>query len=50
MEEPEIEDPCQTSLASILVDETLQEHPADVLISFVENYCTEAADIFMPSK
>ena len=43
-------DPCQATLTSIFDDESVKLKPADTLIKFVENYCVETADIFMPSK
>ena len=28
----------------------MEDKPSDVLLSFIENYCVEAADEFLPSK
>ena len=39
-----------SSLTGIFTDEAITMQPADTLIQFIENYCVEAADIFMPSK
>ena len=45
-----VEADCQTSLGAIFEDSLVSDSPADVLVNFVENYCTKAADAYLESK
>lgn len=44
------DDPCTGSLNKVLDDKTVVDSPADVLVSFIEDYCVDAADDYLPSK
>ena len=44
------DDPCHQELNKIFDDKLVEEKPSDVLLGFIENYCVEAADNFLPSK
>ena len=44
------EDPCHNELGKIFDNAMIQEKPSDVLVNFIENYCIEASDEFLPSK
>ena len=44
------EDPCHLSLGTIFDGQQAQDAPATVLLSFMQDYCVEAADAFLPSK
>ena len=44
------DDPCHNQLAAIFDDQKVQQEPADVMLKFMQDYCVEAADDFLPSK
>ena len=44
------DDPCHTQLSAIFDDQKVQTEPADVMLSFMKDYCVEASDDFLPSK
>ena len=44
------DNPCHGELNKIFDDKTIVEAPADVLLNFVNDFCVEAADDFLPSK
>lgn len=44
------DDPCVASLNKALADKNIVDSPADALITFIEDYCTDAADDYLPSK
>ena len=44
------DNPCHGELTKIFDDKTIVEAPADVLLNFVNDFCVEAADDFLPSK
>ena len=48
-EEPD-DDPCHNKLTLIFEDEAIRTEPADVMLKFMDDYCVEAADDFLPSK
>ena len=48
--EGEDDNPCHGELTKIFDDKTIVEAPADVLLNFVNDFCVEAADDFLPSK
>jgi len=43
-------DPCHNKLAVIFDDTRVQTEPADVMLKFLTEYCSDAADSFLPSK
>ena len=49
-EENADDNPCHGELTKIFDDKTIVEAPADVLLNFVNDFCVEAADDFLPSK
>ena len=44
------DDPCHNQLSAIFDDQKVQQEPADVMLKFMQDYCVEAADDFLPSK
>ena len=44
------DDPCHIELNKIYETNAVQLKPAEVLTQFVTDYCTDAADDFLPSK
>lgn len=46
--EGEDDNPCHGELTKIFDDKTIVEAPADVLLNFVNDFCVEAADDFLP--
>lgn len=44
------DNPCHLELNKIFDDSMVQEKPTDVLVNFIENYCVEEVDEFLPSK
>ena len=44
------DDPCHQELGKIFDNVLVEEKPSDVLLGFIENYCIEAAEDFLPSK
>lgn len=44
------DDPCTASLTKAFDDKLVVDSPADVLVSFIEDYCVDAADEYLPSK
>ena len=42
--------PCHVELNEIFDESLIEEAPADSLLHFMNHYCVDASDIFMPSK
>lgn len=42
------DDPCTASLTKAFDDKLVVDSPADVLVSFIEDYCVDAADEYLP--